>query len=81
MRLFKLDFFKHLHGIFWTNKLYVLEIDKLFERSALQQICLRAPTLSPVFAILGKQILISCKSGSQLRLQERYWLSMMKKIL
>lgn len=53
MLLLTLKFFKHLHCVLENNTLHVLEKDKLFEWSPVQQLCLMAPALPLAFATPG----------------------------
>lgn len=60
--LLKLDFFKHLDGLFESNILYARGNSKLFEWSAVQRSVSRLRCCGLCFRLSGMKLLIPCKS-------------------
>lgn len=59
MRLLTLEFCKHLHGFLGNSTLDAVEDEKIFEWSAVQQLCFSAPALALVFATFGDETVLS----------------------
>lgn len=70
MRLLLSEFLKQLHGLLGTSSFYALEIKVLLEWSPEQQFRITAPALTHVFAIFDEGLLVLCRLGHQLSLEQ-----------